>query len=57
MTSADAGIRVKAHELAQISLRQRLRYGDVAEQAVSPARPDSWITGQVLGIGGGYSVV
>lgn len=50
-------VRVKAEEAAQIPLGRRGRPEDVAEWVVALARPDSWITGQVLGVDGGYSVV
>ncbi|WP_280435168.1 SDR family NAD(P)-dependent oxidoreductase [Nocardia carnea] len=49
--------QVKAQETAQIPLGRRGRPSDVAEWVVALARPDSWITGQVLGVDGGYSVV
>lgn len=48
---------LSATEAAQIPLGRHGRPSDVAEWVVALARPDSWVTGQVLGVDGGYSVV
>ncbi len=55
--SATEAEQVKAQEAAQIPLGRRGRPSDVAEWVVALAHPDSWVTGQVLGVDGGYSVV
>lgn len=49
--------QVKAEEAARIPLGRRGHPDEVAEWVVALARPDSWTTGQVLGVDGGYSVV
>ncbi len=48
--------QLKAQETAGIPLGTRGRPEDIAPWVAALARPDSWVTGQVIGIDGGYSV-
>ncbi|MGW5383762.1 SDR family NAD(P)-dependent oxidoreductase [Nocardia sp. NPDC003963] len=54
--SGDEIEQLKAQETAGIPLGTRGRPEDIAPWVAALARPDSWVTGQVIGIDGGYAI-